>query len=68
MKQDQNWEDKMTKRTVAILWVGIIILGAIISSGMGLSDGASFGIIAGLTGAAWGSLYPHKSCRQGCSL
>jgi len=56
----------MSIRSKALLWAGIIILGAIISSGMGLSDGASFGIIAGLTGAAWGSLNSNATCARSC--
>ena len=51
---------------LSLAWAGIIILAAIISSGMGLSDGASFGVIAGLTGAAWGSIHSHTSCNAGC--
>lgn len=54
------------QRAKALAWAGIIILAAIISSGTGLSDGASFGIIAGLTGAAWGSIHSQGSCGWSC--
>lgn len=46
----------MNTKTVALLWAAIIIAAAFLSAANGLSDSASFGIIAGLSGAAYGSI------------
>ena len=54
----------MTTRNKALLWGAIIISAALISVGMGLSDGASLGVIGGLSGAAMASL----GSKGGCSL
>ena len=50
----------MTIKTKALLWAGAIIVAAIFANLMGLSSGASFGIIAGLSGAAVGALYGKR--------
>lgn len=47
----------MTHIQKALLWAAAIIIAAIITQWNGLSDSASFGITAGLSGAAIGSLY-----------
>jgi hypothetical protein len=52
----------MTTRNKSFLWAAIIVSGALISVGMGLTDGASFGIICGLSGVALGSLSSGDSC------
>lgn len=55
----------MSIRTQALLWAAAIIAAALIANTYGLSDGASVGIISGLSGAAWGSLQMDSSC-GGC--
>ena len=57
----------MTDRNKALIWAAIIITTALFTSSMELSNGANFGIIAGLSGAAWGSLNHNKSCRRSCA-
>jgi hypothetical protein len=47
-------------------WAGLIIAAAFVANANGLSDGAAFGIIAGLSGAAVGSLYGRRGCGAGC--
>ena len=47
-------------------WAGLIIGAALIATANGASDGAAFGIIAGLSGAAVGSLYGRRRCGAGC--
>lgn len=56
----------MSNLVKALAWASIIIVAAIFSASQGLSDGASFGIIAGLSGAAWGSLQADAGCSRGC--
>ena len=56
----------MRINTKAILWAGAIITAALISVGLGLSDGASLGVIGGLSGAAWGSLSAKSACGRSC--
>lgn len=51
----------------SLVWATVIITAALICAAQGMSDGASFGIIAGLTGAAWGALQSSSGCRRGCS-
>ena len=50
----------------ALLWAAIMIGAAIASRFTDLSDGARFGSIAGLSGAAWGSLHGDTACGRGC--
>ncbi|BDI59928.1 hypothetical protein [Qipengyuania nanhaisediminis] len=56
----------MTTPAKALIWAGAIIAAAIAARGSGLEDGASFGIIAGLSGAAWGSLFASRGCGRSC--
>ncbi|MGB3471726.1 MAG: hypothetical protein WBA51_12970 [Erythrobacter sp.] len=57
----------MTAITKALIWAAIIIAAALFASASDLSSGASFGIIAGLSGAAWGTLQSKAGCARGCS-
>ncbi|WP_432201451.1 hypothetical protein ACRAQ7_04500 [Erythrobacter sp. W53] len=57
----------MSIQSKALIWASIIIAAAFVANGHGLSDSASFGIIMGLTGAAWGTLNSGRSaCGRGC--
>ena len=56
----------MTNRAKALIWASIIIGAAWLANAEGLSDGASYGLIAGLSGAAWGTLQSRSSCGMGC--
>ena len=47
-------------------WAGLIIVATFVAIANGVSDGAAFGIIAGLSGAAVGSLYGRRRCGAGC--
>lgn len=59
----------MNTNTKALLWAAIIIAAALMASGLDLSASASFGLVAGLTGAAWGSVSSGSaSCTGGCLL
>lgn len=49
----------------SLIWASAIILAAFLGQIGGLGDSAMFGIIAGLSGAAVGSIYPRKS---GCGI
>ncbi len=46
-------------------WAGFIIGAAYVANANGVSEGAAFGIIAGLSGAAVGSLYGRRRCGAG---
>ena len=56
----------MGKIILSLIWAGAILAAALISAANDLSDGATFGIIMGLTGAAWSSLYADTPCGRGC--
>ncbi|MEL6876675.1 MAG: hypothetical protein AAGL68_01070 [Pseudomonadota bacterium] len=56
----------MTQIWKALAWAGVIIIAAIVMNAQGMSDGASFGVIAGLSGAAWGSIHADAVCGRGC--
>ncbi len=56
----------MTRRNKSLLWAALIIAAAIASVAIGLNDGASIGIIGGLSGAAWGSLQADGACGREC--
>ena len=56
----------MTNRAKALVWAAIILAAAFVANVQGLSESASFGLIAGLTGAAWGSIQTRSACRTGC--
>ena len=49
----------------SLIWAGAILIAALISSGSGLSDDASFAVVLGLSGAAWASLTPGNPCTRG---
>ena len=56
----------MTNRAKALMWATIIIGTAFLANSQGLSDSVSFGLIMGLTGAAWASINSRSSCGTGC--
>jgi len=56
----------MTYKTKALLWASAIIAAAVVSVGLGLNQSASFGIVGGLSGAAWGSLQSELGCGRSC--
>ncbi len=49
-------------RSKALIWASIIVTAAIGSVMLGLNQGASMGIIGGLSGAAWGAMHSDISC------
>ena len=49
-----------------LAWAGLIIAAAFVANANGVSEGAAFGIVAGLSGAAVGSLYGRRRCGAGC--
>ena len=53
-------------RTQSLLWAAGIIAAAWFSNANGMSANASFGIVAGLTGAAIGAIYGQRSKSKGC--
>jgi hypothetical protein len=59
----------MSRILHSLIWAGAIIATALIANGGGLSEGASTGIVMGLTGAAWAALYNPGTCggRTGCA-
>ncbi|EAQ28668.1 hypothetical protein NAP1_13753 [Erythrobacter sp. NAP1] len=58
----------MTEQSKSLLWAAIIIAAALVCLGIDLNTGASFGVISGLSGAAWGSLSSDFSCGRSCVL
>lgn len=56
----------MTAKNKAFVWAFIILAAAIAMNIYGLSNAASFGVVSGLTGAAWGSIYSESGCTKGC--
>ncbi|MBO6609518.1 hypothetical protein [Altererythrobacter sp.] len=56
----------MSIQAKTLIWAAIIIGAAFVANSQGLSDGASYGLIAGLTGAAWGSIQSRNVCGAGC--
>ena len=56
----------MTMILKGLGWAGLIIAAAFVATTNGLSDDATFGIIAGLSGAAIGSLYGRRRGGAGC--
>lgn len=56
----------MNARTKALIWATIIIAAAFVAKSHGLSDGVSFSLIAGLSGAAWASISSRQACGSGC--
>ena len=66
----------MTAPHKALLCAAILIAWALMASSLELSAAASFGLLSGLTGAAWGSMHtdaqsanrPAHRCASGCLL
>lgn len=56
----------MSTRAKALIWAAIIIGAAFVANAQGLNDGASYGLIAGLTGAAWGTIHSRSRRGMGC--
>ena len=56
----------MSIQIKALIWATIILGVAFVANAQGLSDSASYGLIAGLTGAAWGSIQSRSVCGMGC--
>ena len=57
---------KMTFYRKPHFWAATIILAATFCLSFGLNQGATFGIVGGLSGAAWGSMYGDSACARGC--
>lgn len=57
----------MTKTHQALLWAAIIIAAALIVAALDLGTGASFGVVGGLSGAAWGSLSSNIDSKRACA-
>jgi hypothetical protein len=58
--------DHMMMILKGLVWASLIIGAALVAATNGVSEGASSGIIAGLSGAAIGSLYGRHRCGTGC--
>ena len=58
----------MTQTSKALIWAVMIIVAALVASAYNLSDSASFGLIAGLSGAAWGSIQSETVCGRSCLI
>ncbi|MEM7779608.1 MAG: hypothetical protein AAF697_04340 [Pseudomonadota bacterium] len=60
----------MTTRNInlvkALGWAALILALAFIMQTQDMSQSASFGVIAGLAGASWGSLNIDNPCGKGC--
>ncbi|MBD2843072.1 hypothetical protein [Erythrobacter rubeus] len=56
----------MSKILQSLIWAGAIIAAALFCVSNGVSDSASFGIVMGLSGAAWGSLQGEMGCGRRC--
>ncbi|MFU7526967.1 hypothetical protein [Qipengyuania sp. ASV99] len=52
----------------ALAWAGVILASAFVMQAQGMSDSASLGVVAGLSGAAMGSLNSDFSCGRRCLL
>lgn len=50
----------------AVIWAAGIITAAIFTQSLGMSDAASFGVIAGISGAALGALNSRVGCGRSC--
>ncbi len=53
----------MSNASKALIWASAIIFTALMMSGMGIESSASFAIIAGLIGAAVGSIRTKRGAR-----
>ena len=56
----------MSNTGKALVWAAGMIAVAVFMQAQGASDGASFGVIAGMAGAAWGSLNSETGCGRSC--
>lgn len=56
----------MTVRSRALIWAAIIITAAIVMNAIGLEGNASFGVVAGLSGAALGTIRTDAVGGRGC--
>ena len=56
----------MSTTSKALIWATGLITAAIFMQAQEMSDAASFGVIAGLTGAAWGSLNAKAGSARSC--
>ena len=57
----------MTDTHKALIWAALILAAGVIAVANDLGTGAAFGIIAGLSGAALGTLHGGKTSRGACS-
>ncbi len=57
----------MTRILMAMAWAAFILGSAIWVRSQGLSEGASLGVIAGLSGVALGALNSDLGCNRGCA-
>lgn len=57
----------MSRILHSLVWAGAIIAAAWIAASNGLSDGASFGIVMGVSGAALGALSSEIGCGRKCA-
>ncbi|MEL7218916.1 MAG: hypothetical protein AAGK01_10855 [Pseudomonadota bacterium] len=57
----------MLRFLMTITWVALILGVAIWTQSQGMSDSASFGVIAGLSGAAWGTMHSDLGCGRRCA-
>ena len=56
----------MKRISYSLVWAAAIIVASIVAASSGLSDGASFAVVIGLSGAAWASLHADGACSRGC--
>lgn len=56
----------MSKNVQALIWAFAMIGIALVCASNGVSETASFGIVMGLSGAAWGSLQSEMGCGRRC--
>lgn len=54
----------MSRILHSLVWASAILLAALVCAANGVSDAASFGIVAGLSGAAIGALSNGRSCNR----
>lgn len=50
----------------SLIWGGTIILAAVVTTSIGMSDDVSFVVVLGLSAAAWASLYRGDNCVKEC--
>ncbi len=57
----------MTRFLMAITWAAFMLGAAIWTQSQGMSDSASFGVVAGLSGAAIATLHSDLGCGRRCA-